>query len=99
MPVFDNGAAFLSDTTRDYPLDSGMGIGRLISRVRGKPIVTDFDKQLAAVDEVVGLSLKFNCLPDAIQVQSKEYSEQIVARIQNILNLQARRYPHLFSAM
>ena len=50
MPVFDNGAAFLSDTARDYSLDSGMGLSRLISRVRSKPIVTDFDKQLAAVD-------------------------------------------------
>jgi len=99
MPVFDNGAAFLSDTTRDYPLGSGLGLSRLISRVRSKPTVTDFDKQLAAVDEVVGLSLKFDCLPDAIQVQSQEYSEQIVARVQSILNHQARKYPHLFAGI
>jgi len=98
MPVFDNGAAFLSDTARDYSLDSGMGLSRLISRVRSKPIVTDFDKQLAAVDEVVGLSLKFSCSPDAITVQSEEYPEQVLTRVKSIITHQASRYPYLFSS-
>jgi hypothetical protein len=96
MPVFDNGAAFLSDTARDYPLTAGMNLARLVSRVKSKPIVTEFDKQLAAVDEVVGLSLKFNCSPDAIDVQSQEYPEQIATRVKNIITHQALRYPHLF---
>ena len=98
MPVFDNGAAFLSDTTRDYPLDSGMSVSRLISCVKSKPIVTDFDKQLAAVADVVGLSLKLNCASNAIQVSSQEYPAQITTRVQNIISYQANRYPHLFSA-
>jgi hypothetical protein len=96
MPVFDNGAAFLSDTARDYPLTAGMSLTRLVSRVKSKPIVTEFDKQLAAMDEVVGLSLKFSCSPDAITVQSEEHPEQIVTRVKNIIMHQALKYPHLF---
>ena len=96
MPVFDNGAGFLSDTHRDYPLETGMNLSRMISRVKSKPLVTDFDKQLAAVNEVVGLSLKINCAPDAIRISSQEYPAQIVARVQSIISHQARRYPHLF---
>lgn len=100
MPVFDNGAALLSDTTRDYPLDSAMSLSRLISRVKSKPLVTDFDKQLAAVADVVGLSLKLNCTPDAMaaDVVSQEYSGQIISRVQSVISYQARRYPHLFAA-
>jgi len=57
MPIFDNGAAFLSDTRRDYPLTSPTV--KLIDKVRCKPIVTHFDKQIDAVREVVGLSFAY----------------------------------------
>ena len=99
MPVFDNGAAFLSDTAWDYPLNAGINIVRLISRAKSKPLVTDFDKQLAAVSDVVGLSLKFGCAPDAIRVSSQAYPAQIIARVQSIVSHQARRYPHLFPSV
>ena len=92
MPVFDNGAGFLSDTHRDYPLETGMNLGRMISRVKSKPLVTDFDKQLAAVSEVVGLSLKFNCAPDIIRVSSNEYSSQVVSRVQGIIPFYIRSW-------
>ena len=95
MPVFDNGAAFLSDTRRDYPL--GMPIEAGIRKAKSKPVVTDFDKQLAAVDDVVGLSLKYSMSPDAFQVVCPEYSGQTVARVQSIISFQSRRYPHLFN--
>jgi hypothetical protein len=100
MPVFDNGASFLSDASRDYPLNSSMNLARLISRAKSKPIATSFDKQVAAVEDVVGLSLKFNSTPETMQseVASQEYSGQIVARVRNIISHQAKRYPHLFSS-
>ena len=94
MPVFDNGAGFMSDTYRDYPIGISINIG--VRKVKSKPIATDFSKQLAAVADVVGLSLKIACEPDAIQVSSQAYPPHIVSRVHDIFTYQARRYPHLF---
>jgi hypothetical protein len=96
MPVFDNGAALLSDTLRDYPMGMPTTIG--IRKVKSKPIATSFEKQLAAVRELVGISLRFDCTPEQMveEVDSFEYSSQIVSRVKDILSHQARRYPYLF---
>ncbi|MCL2046219.1 MAG: hypothetical protein FWG88_07520 [Oscillospiraceae bacterium] len=94
MPVFDNGAAFLSDTKRDYPFNSS--VSRLITKVRSKPIVVHFDKQLDAVRDVVGLSLKFNGSIEENMLQSELYTSEENNRISRIINTQKRRYPHMF---
>ena len=94
MPVFDNGAAFLSDVKRDYPL--GIPIEAGIRKAKSKPLVTDFGKQLAAVGDVVGLSLKFDVNPDSLEVFSNACPAQIVERVRSVITYQARSYPHLF---
>ena len=96
MPLFDHGAAFLSDTTRDYPVGIDTSLLRMISRVKSKPIATDFDKQLAAVSDVLDLSLKLNSTPEQMWVSSEHYPETVVTRVRNIVRHQAMRYPHLF---
>jgi len=95
MPVFDNGAAFLSDYKRDYPL-SAKTI-RLIDKVRSKPIVTQFDKQIAAVREVVGLSLKLNSNTEFAPDAFSYYSDDELGRVNQVIKIQSNRYPHLFT--
>ena len=97
MPVFDNGAAFMSDTRRDYPV--GIPIETGIRKVKSKPIATDFEKQLTAVGDVVGLSLKLSINPGIVQASSQMYPEQIVERVQSIMSYQIRRYPHMLTAL
>ena len=94
MPVFDNGAAFLSDTMRDYPLTAPTS--KLISKVRSKPIVTSFDKQNEAVKEVVGLSLKLGRYADFEAGDFEYYNEEEVRRVKNVIKAQSMRYPNLF---
>jgi len=94
MPIFDNGAAFLSDTRRDYPLTAPTSI--LINKVRCKPIVTLFDKQIDAVSEVVGLSLKLELNINFEAGSHKYYDSKEVGRIKQIIDIQSKRYPHLF---
>ena len=94
MPVFDNGAAFLSDTRRDYPLTASAT--RLMDKVKSKPIVTSFDKQLGAVREVVGLSLKFRENYEINLSSNESYDPREINRVNEILGIQSKRYPYLF---
>lgn len=57
-PLFDNGAAFLSDLRDDYPLNSN--IHGLISRVQAKPFSDDFDKQTDICIRLYGSQLKLS---------------------------------------
>jgi len=94
MPVFDNGAAFISDTRRDYPLT--VPTVQLIDKVRCKPIVTHFGKQLEAVREVVGLSLK---LERDVRLEAEPidpYDDLELGRVKQVISIQSRRYPYLF---
>jgi len=94
MPVFDNGAAFLSDTRRDYPMS--VATERLVDKVRSKPIVTQFRRQISAVEEVVGLSLKLK-KGFALELDEfKHYDEREVHRVKQIIDMQTRRYPYIF---
>jgi len=95
MPIFDNGAAFLSDSKRDYPL-SAQTI-RLIDKVRSKPIATNFDKQMAAVREVVGLSLELTGATEFNLAAFNHYSDEELGRVNKIIKIQSNRYPHLFT--
>jgi len=94
MPVFDNGAAFLSDTRRDYPLTSPTI--RLIDKVRSKPIVTHFDKQIVAVREVVGLSLKLSNTEKLESGAFDRYDKDEIMRVRHVIKLQSERYSYLF---
>ena len=94
MPIFDNGAAFLSDTRRDYPFSAPTI--RLVDKVRSKPIVTHFHDQIKAVADVVGLSLKLQPCFKLELCGFDCYNEEEVSRVSQVIAIQASRYPHLF---
>lgn len=56
-PLFDNGAALLSDTRDDYPLQNN--VYGLIPKVYAKPFSKDFDKQIDIAKKLYGSNLKF----------------------------------------
>ena len=47
MPIFDNGAAFFSDTSKDYPITAPLGV--CCKKIKSKPFSTSFATQLKAV--------------------------------------------------
>ena len=47
MPIFDNGAAFFSDTSKDYPITMPLKV--CCKKIKSKPFSTSFATQLKAV--------------------------------------------------
>lgn len=96
-PIFDNGAALLSDVTMDYPL--GLDIGDLIKGVKSKTICDDLDEQLDIAESFYGDKIEFTFNDkDIYQIvdQATIYSEGIRNRVKEILCLQRRKYEYLF---
>ena len=94
MPIFDNGAALLSDTRRDYPLSAS--VSKLIEKVRSKPIVTSFSRQIEATNSAVGLSLEFTCRPSLDHNDFPQYTEEEINRAEKVVEIQTKRYSYLF---
>lgn len=96
-PIFDNGAAFLSDIRNDYPLNHG--IYGMIASVKSKPFTTNFDKQVEACRELYGSQLRISKDLD-ITVPLKElkrlYATNILQRIEDIFNYQKNLNEDLF---
>lgn len=82
MPVFDNGAGLLSDTTRDYRL--GASVSNYINKVRAKPFNTKFSKQVKAAQSVCSSLLT---LEDVNYYTSNYYSEEIVERVNRLIEI------------
>lgn len=96
-PFFDNGAALLSDTTMDYPMEED--IYQLIEEVEPKTFAQDFDIQLETVENVYGNQLKFNFnKKDVEKILESEsfYDDAIKNRIKDIIFHQMRKYSFLF---
>ncbi len=87
-PIFDNGAAFLSDLREDYPLEKN--IHGLIPKVKAKPFNTNFDTQVSAAESLYGkqLSLSDMDLDYAFQKINECYGDIIASRMQNIFDHQ-----------
>lgn len=87
-PIFDNGAAFLSDTSRDYPLDEKTN--KLVSFVDAKPFSSSFEKQVRACQELYGKQLVLNLedMSNQISVIKSYYGERISNRIQHVYDIQ-----------
>ncbi len=96
-PVFDNGAALLSDTSMDYPM--GEDVYDLISEAGSKTVSTDFDEQLDAAEELYGCNIKF-CFRDKditdVVGSIHNYPEEVCLRVIQILREQMRKYTYLF---
>ena len=96
-PVFDNGAALLSDTSMDYPIDGD--VYTLISEARSKTVSHDFDEQLDAAEELYGCNIKFcfdeRDITDAVR-DTLYYPEDVCDRVTQVLREQRRKYSYLF---
>lgn len=88
--LFDSGAAFLSDTRYDYPLNKN--VYGLISSVKSKPFSEDFDKQIAACEELYGVQLRIDknisIMPDVAEEIKKYYGNMICDRVCSIFEHQ-----------
>lgn len=96
-PIFDNGAALLSDTTMDYPMNGNME--EMMEEAKAKTICQDFDKQLDMVEQIYGKHIEFNFdRKDVDKLLSEElyYPTQIKQRVKNIIINQRRKYQYLF---
>lgn len=97
-PIFDNGAALLSDTMIDYPLDGD--IEHMMKEAKSKTICQNFDEQLDAVEKLYGKHIQFHfTIRDVESILSEEncYSDELKERIITILRSQRRKYQYLFA--
>ena len=96
-PIFDHGLALLSDLN-DYPVDQN--IYDCISRVQAKPFDADFDAQVEAAEALYGAQLRFSFvrrdIPPILDKVRELYSSAVIARVEQILYEQIRRYPIYF---
>ena len=96
-PIFDHGLALLSDLN-DYPVDQD--VYGCISRVRAKPFDTDFDAQVEAAESLYGAQLRFSFvrhdIPPILDTIREFYSNAVIARVEQILYEQLRKYPVYF---
>lgn len=96
-PIFDNGAALLSDTTMDYPMD--MEVLELIRDVEPKTFCQDFDEQLELVEKLYGQHIEFNFKRETVielLENEKYYPKDVKGRVADILLEQKRKYSYLF---
>ncbi len=96
-PIFDNGAALLSDTTMDYPM--GVEVGKIMGTAKAKTFCTDFEEQLDVVEALYGqhISFSFNS-KDVEELLASEpfYPEDVKVRVREIILQQKRKYQYLF---
>lgn len=96
-PLFDHGLSFLSDTT-DYP--PGPDIYALIDQVKAKPFCEDFREQAEAATGLYGSDLHFDFsksdIPTLLEGLDDLYGNRILARVEQIVREQTRKYSYLF---
>ena len=96
-PVFDNGAALMSDTTIDYPMHGD--IYKMINTVKGKTISSSLERQIEIAEEVFDIQIHFTFKEkDIVSIlqNEKNYDEQTKIRVLDILLEQKRKYNYLF---
>lgn len=96
-PIFDNGAALLSDTTMDFPL--GRDCLDLISHVRSKTFTDDFFEQLSIAEKLYGTKIRFSFTYNDVKhilYAADQYPLKIRQRVLDIIMEMRRRYEYLF---
>lgn len=96
-PIFDNGAALLSDTQMDYPM--GTELEELLAKAESKTFFRDFDTQLDIVEQLYGQHIKFNFTAQDVSKildEEKYYPREVKARVFQIITEQRRKYKYLF---
>lgn len=96
-PIFDNGAAFLSDCY-SYPMGTleRNYLEGLINNVEVKPFGHTFDEQLDACELLYGSPLKFNFIDIMGSELKDHYSEEVLTRIDFVMRESRRKYRYLF---
>lgn len=86
-PLFDNGAALLSDL-RSYPLEES--IDSLIPRLNAKPFKTSFEKQVMMLERYQAPKLQFLDKRVRIDISSlvRFYPQALIDRAQSVLHRQ-----------
>lgn len=95
-PIFDNGAALLSDTTLDYPL-TGV-VEEMMKEAEAKTICRDFDEQLDAVEDLYGRHLRFYFDDKEVEHMLADelyYPDEIKQRVQTVIRKQRQKYQYL----
>lgn len=99
-PIFDNGAALLSDITLDYPL--GTDIFELIDDAKSKTISQSFDEQVDVAEAICGQTIQFTFTKKDIDILlngvEEFYNKEIIERVRTLLYQQIRKYNYLFKA-
>jgi len=94
MPLFDNGAAFCSDTSKDYPLSAPFK--NCIRKVKAKPFNTNFKAQISACRELYGRQLRIDVtdqdIPSNLLDDFACYPSAIKAQILGILRFQLQTW-------
>lgn len=96
-PIFDHGAALLSDTSMDYPLTES--VESLMQQVKAKTFCPDFDEQLDAAEELYGQNIHFNFTEKGVTAllsEEKYYPFEMKERVKEIVLSQRRKYSYLF---
>ena len=96
-PIYDNGAALLSDTTMDYPL--GMDVYRAMKSVKAKTLCDSFDEQLDAAEKLYGRKICFDWNEnDVLELLEPMgyYDTRIIERVCDVLIEQRRKYAYMF---
>ena len=97
-PIFDNGAALLSDTTMDYPL--GRDVYELMKRTKARTFSESFEEQLEISEKLYGSNISFSYTEHEILAATAElcdYSDEEKERTNEILLQMKRKYSYLFA--
>lgn len=96
-PIFDNGAALLSDITMDYPM--GQDVMTLMENVKAKTFCDSFDEQLDVAEKLYGSHIYFTFGEKEIKnliEKDTVYPEDVKRRMLDILMQRIRKYQYLF---
>lgn len=96
-PIFDNGAALLSDTTMDYPMEDD--VYELMNEAESKTISFDFDEQLDIAEALYGDNLKFSFTRQEVHdllEGAAIYTKEERDRVERIICAQMHKYTYLF---
>ena len=96
-PIFDNGAALMSDTTMDYPLIGDMY--SMLTDVEAKTISRNFDEQLDLSENYCGAHMTFSFTKKDVEKLLDEvsiYPDEIKNRVRDLVFYQMGKYQYLF---
>lgn len=96
-PIFDHGAALLSDTTMDYPLS--ITYLDLIPKVKAATFLDSFEEQLDIAEQLYGYHIHFDYDYKDVQTivdQAENYEPEIRQRVVDVIMQMRRKYDYLF---